>query len=105
MKSERLAIVVATKDRPGKLGALLEALSNQSDPPGMVAVVSSGDPVGEVIERFTLLDEIWGIRYEGTTRTLDQHIAKLRQKIENDPAKPQYIQTIHGVGDRFHSST
>mgnify|MGYP001039902691 CR=1 FL=1 len=37
---------------------------------------------GEVVDRFTLLDEIWGIKYEGTTRTLDQHIAKLRQKIE-----------------------
>jgi DNA-binding response OmpR family regulator len=59
---------------------------------------------GEVIERFTLLDEIWGVRYEGTTRTLDQHIAKLRQKIEDDPANPRYIQTIHGVGYRFHSS-
>jgi DNA-binding response OmpR family regulator len=58
---------------------------------------------GEVIERFTLLDEIWGIRYEGTTRTLDQHIAKLRRKIEDDPAQPRYIQTIHGVGYRFIS--
>ncbi len=58
---------------------------------------------GEVIERFTLLDEIWGIRYEGTTRTLDQHIAKLRRKIEDDPAQPRYIQTVHGVGYRFIS--
>ena len=58
---------------------------------------------GEVVERFTLLDEIWGIRYEGTTRTLDQHIAKLRQKIENDPSQPQHILTVHGVGYRFSS--
>jgi DNA-binding response OmpR family regulator len=58
---------------------------------------------GEVIERFTLLDEIWGIRYEGTTRTLDQHIAKLRQKIEADPAAPRFIQTVHGIGYRFNS--
>lgn len=58
---------------------------------------------GEVVERFTLLDEIWGIRYEGTTRTLDQHIAKLRQKIENDPSQPRYILTVHGVGYRFSS--
>jgi DNA-binding response OmpR family regulator len=58
---------------------------------------------GEVVERFTLLDEIWGIRYEGTTRTLDQHIAKLRQKIENDPSRPKHILTIHGVGYRFCS--
>jgi DNA-binding response OmpR family regulator len=58
---------------------------------------------GEVVERFTLLDEIWGVRYEGTTRTLDQHIAKLRQKIEDDPAAPRFIQTVHGVGYRFRA--
>ena len=58
---------------------------------------------GEVVERFTLLDEIWGIRYEGTTRTLDQHIAKLRQKIEDDPSNPRHILTVHGVGYRFCS--
>jgi DNA-binding response OmpR family regulator len=58
---------------------------------------------GEVVERFTLLDEIWGVRYEGTTRTLDQHIAKLRQKIEDDPAEPRHIQTVYGVGYRFRS--
>jgi len=56
---------------------------------------------GEVVDRFTLLDEIWGVRYEGTTRTLDQHIAKLRQKIEDDPAAPRFIQTVYGVGYRF----
>jgi DNA-binding response OmpR family regulator len=59
--------------------------------------------VGEVVDRFTLLDEIWGVRYEGTTRTLDQHIAKLRQKIEDDPAEPRHIQTVYGVGYRFQA--
>ena len=58
---------------------------------------------GEVVDRFTLLDEIWGIKYQGTTRTLDQHIAKLRQKIEDDPSNPVFIQTVHGVGYRFSS--
>jgi DNA-binding response OmpR family regulator len=58
---------------------------------------------GEVVERFTLLDEIWGVRYEGTTRTLDQHIAKLRQKIEDDPSDPRFIQTVYGIGYRFRS--
>jgi DNA-binding response OmpR family regulator len=56
---------------------------------------------GEVLDRFTILNEIWGLKYEGTTRTLDQHIVKLRQKIENDPANPEYILTVHGVGYRF----
>ena len=44
---------------------------------------------------------MWGIRYEGTTRTLDQHIVKLRQKVEADPANPRHILTVHGVGYRF----
>lgn len=58
---------------------------------------------GEVVDRATLLDEIWGVNYEGTTRTLDQHIAKLRQKIEDNLSHPKYIITIHGVGYRFSS--
>jgi DNA-binding response OmpR family regulator len=58
---------------------------------------------GEVVERFTILDEVWGIKYGGTTRTLDQHIVKLRQKIEDDPSKPKYIITVHGAGYRFSS--
>jgi len=61
------------------------------------------DHDGEVLHRFVILDKIWGIRYEGTTRTLDQHIAKLRQKIEKDPSNPRYIKTVHGTGYRFCS--
>lgn len=61
------------------------------------------DHDGEVVERFALLDAVWGIKYEGTTRTLDQHIAKLRQKVEDDPADPRHILTVHGLGYRFRS--
>jgi DNA-binding response OmpR family regulator len=56
---------------------------------------------GQVLSRARILDEIWGIRYEGTTRTLDQHIANLRKKIEDDPARPRTIVTVHRVGYRF----
>jgi DNA-binding response OmpR family regulator len=56
---------------------------------------------GQVLDRSEILDEIWGLRYEGTTRTLDQHIANLRKKIEDDPGQPLYILTVHGVGYRF----
>jgi len=55
----------------------------------------------EVLSRDRLLNEAWGIGYLGTTRTLDQHIAKLRQKIEADTANPRHILTVHGVGYRF----
>lgn len=58
---------------------------------------------GEALDRFRILDEVWGMKYEGTTRTLDQHVAKLRQKIEDDPSDPRHILTVHGVGYRFSS--
>jgi DNA-binding response OmpR family regulator len=56
---------------------------------------------GRVLERSAILDEVWGIKYEGTTRTLDQHVARLRRKIEADPSQPRHIFTVHGVGYRF----
>jgi len=55
---------------------------------------------GEVLSRDALLNGAWGIGYVGTTRTLDQHVAQLRKKIETDPAKPKTIVTVHGVGYR-----
>lgn len=58
---------------------------------------------GEVLDRTLLLDQVWGQRYEGTTRTLDQHVAQLRKKIERDPARPEHLRTVHGVGYRFTS--
>jgi DNA-binding response OmpR family regulator len=56
---------------------------------------------GEALDRVTLMDEVWGVRYEGTTRTLDQHMAGLRKKVEDDPAHPLYFTTVHGTGYRF----
>ena len=61
------------------------------------------DREGEAIHRFDFLDDIWGISYEGTTRTLDQHIAQLRKKIEDKPENPLHIVTVHSVGYRFYS--
>jgi len=57
----------------------------------------------EVLSRDTILNEIWGIDYLGTTRTLDQHIAQLRKKIEKDPSNPSIITTVHGVGYRYEA--
>ncbi|MCK4489207.1 MAG: response regulator transcription factor [Anaerolineales bacterium] len=55
----------------------------------------------QVIDRNELLNTAWGIDYFGTTRTLDQHIAQLRKKIESDPANPKIILTVHGIGYRL----
>ena len=56
-----------------------------------------------VLSRDELLNVVWGIEYYGTTRTLDQHIAQLRKKVELDPSSPQVITTVHGVGYRYNS--
>jgi len=56
---------------------------------------------GEIVTRDQLLDEVWGYRSTPVTRTVDNHIARLRQKIEQDPSDPQHIITVHRIGYRF----
>jgi len=56
---------------------------------------------GEVIPRDRLLDEVWGYEEAPLTRTVDMHVAKLRKKIENRPADPQFLLTVHGLGYKF----
>jgi DNA-binding response OmpR family regulator len=54
--------------------------------------------VGEVVTRDELLDEVWGYEQYPTTRTVDNHIALLRSKLEENPSKPRHLLTVHGVG-------
>ena len=56
---------------------------------------------GLVLTRDRLLQHVWGYDYAGDTRTVDVHVRWLREKIEDDPANPQLIQTVRGVGYRF----
>ena len=58
---------------------------------------------GEVVTRDELLNEVWGYEKFPTTRTVDNHIASLRTKLERDPAEPQHLRTVHGVGYKFVS--
>lgn len=53
---------------------------------------------GTVFSRNTLIELVMGYEYEGYGRTLDSHIARLRNKIESDPKAPQYIKTVFGIG-------
>lgn len=55
---------------------------------------------GETLTRDQLLNAVWGVGYVGTTRTLDQHVAQLRKKVERNPEEPRAIHTVHGVGYR-----
>jgi DNA-binding response OmpR family regulator len=56
---------------------------------------------GHVVARENILNEVWGVEYYGTTRTLDQLMVKLRQKIEETPAEPRHLLTVHGFGYRL----
>lgn len=56
---------------------------------------------GRVFSRDQLLDKVWGYDYTGDTRTVDVHIRWLRQKIEEDPAKPKHLLTVRGFGYKF----
>ena len=54
-----------------------------------------------VLTRDELLNEVWGYQAMPSTRTVDVHVAWLRQKIEPNPRHPQFIQTVHGLGYKF----
>ena len=56
---------------------------------------------GDVVTREELLDQVWGYDAMPTTRTVDNHIASLRAKLEADPSQPRHLQTVHGVGYKW----
>lgn len=60
--------------------------------------------LNEPITRDDLLDEVWGMDYFGDTKTVDVHIRRLREKIEDDPSKPVYLKTVWGFGYSFQES-
>ncbi len=58
---------------------------------------------GMVLSRDVLLERVWGFDFLGDRRTVDVHIRWLREKVEPDPGRPTYIQTVRGVGYRFEA--
>jgi two-component system alkaline phosphatase synthesis response regulator PhoP len=56
---------------------------------------------GAALSRDELLNEVWGYTAMPSTRTVDVHVAWLRQKLEDNPRHPQYILTVHGLGYKF----
>ncbi|HET8797926.1 MAG TPA: response regulator transcription factor, partial [Thermoanaerobaculia bacterium] len=59
------------------------------------------DHTDEVVSREALLNHVWGYDSSAFTRTVDTHMARLRQKIENIPAEPRHLITVHRVGYKF----
>ena len=56
---------------------------------------------GQTLDRLRLLSDVWGPDESPTTRTIDNHVLKLRKKLELDPERPRHLLTVHGVGYRF----
>src|SRR5262249_20740791 len=54
--------------------------------------------VGEVVKRDALMNQVWGYESYSGPRTVDNHIASLRAKLETDPAEPRRLITVHGIG-------
>ncbi len=79
-----------------KAGKLLELTAKEFD---LLVMLMKNS--GQVLTRDTLLDKVWGVEYYGDTRTVDVHVRYLRQKIEDNPDVPVYIQTVRGVGYKF----
>jgi len=82
--------VVTTSDRPVHLSR------REFD---LLALLLS--PAGQVRTRDELIDRLWSGRDLADTRTLDTHVRRLRVKLERNPARPQYLVTVRGVGFRF----
>jgi two-component system response regulator RegX3 len=59
---------------------------------------------GRVLTRAQLIDRVWGSDYVGDTKTLDVHVKRLRGKVEPDPANPEFIITVRGLGYKFETS-
>ena len=59
---------------------------------------------GRVLTRAQLIDRVWGSDYVGDTKTLDVQVKRLRSKVEPDPANPQFIVTVRGLGYKFETA-
>lgn len=77
-------------------GKTIELTAKEFD----LLVLFASNP-GRVYTRQQLLDIVWGYQFDGYDHTVNSHINRLRSKIENDPAKPKFIQTVWGVGYKF----
>jgi DNA-binding response OmpR family regulator len=56
---------------------------------------------GVALDRARVFEDVWGEDGEASLRTVDQHVAKLRKKLETEPERPRYLRTVHGVGYVF----
>ncbi len=103
LRRERFPLGPATVDRRS-YQLERDGVSHPLSPRELKLLETFAARPGEVLSRNELLNAAWGVDYFGTTRTLDQHIAQLRKKLERDPSHPEVIVTVHGVGYRLMMS-
>ena len=98
--SERLAVGAITLDRAAHLvwreGRPVELTPREFD---LLATLM--ERCGQALPRAELFDRVWGEGWIGDPRTLDVHVRWLREKLEEDPSAPRYLQTVRGYGYRF----
>ncbi len=98
--SDRLTLGKLTLDRTARqvwrAGQLVELTQREFD---LLRVLMEHS--GEALQRQNLIDQVWGAEWIGDTRTLDVHVRWLREKLEDDPSAPRYLQTVRGYGYRL----
>ena len=85
---------------PSELRAERDGVNIELSPREAAILALLHERAGQVVDRDTILNKCWGLDYFPESRTLDQHIAKLRKRIETNPDRP-LIETVRGVGYRF----
>lgn len=85
---------------PSELRAERDGVNIELSPRETAILALLHERAGQVVDRDTILNQCWGLDYFPESRTLDQHIAKLRKRIETNPDRP-LIETVRGVGYRF----
>jgi DNA-binding response OmpR family regulator len=86
---------------PLELRAVRNGVSIDLSPRETAILSLLHEKAGQAVDRDTLLNRCWGMDYFPDSRTLDQHVAKLRKRIEVDPQQPEIVETVRGVGYRF----
>jgi len=89
---------------PKELRAERDGASIDLSPREIAILTLLYDHAGEVIDRDTFFNRCWGLNYFPDSRTVDQHVARLRKRIELDPAEPQIIETMRGAGYRYRAN-
>ena len=86
---------------PSRLRATVGGRPIDLTPTEFALLITLARQPGRVFTRAQLLDTIHGIAFEAYERAIDGHVKNIRRKLEADPARPRYLQTVHGVGYRF----